>query len=90
MRALEIANVVDSVSSVESYGRHTMRSNACDCSVQLYRTLSVRVVVVHVITWSSGDRIMYPPDGDSSVLLNNLRDFEPQITPVHDSTMLIT
>ena len=57
---------------------------------QLYRTLNVRVVVVHVITWTAGDMITYPSDNDPNELLNNLEDYEPQVTPVHDSTMLIT
>ena len=57
---------------------------------QLYRTLNVRVVVVHVITWTAGDMITYPNDNDPNELLDNLVGYEPQVTPVHDSTMLIT
>ena len=58
--------------------------------VQLFIPLGVRVVVVDITTWSSGDQIQYPPDNEPSVLLRNFQDFEPQITAVHDSTMLIT
>lgn len=57
---------------------------------QLYRTLSVRVVAVHVTTWTTGDRIVFPADNDPNILLDRFRDYEPQITAEHDSTMLIT
>ena len=48
------------------------------------------MVVVSTMTWTNGDRIAFPSDNDAEDILDNLRDFEPQITSEHDSTMLIT
>ena len=70
-----------------------MCTHACTClHMQLYRPLNVRIVVVHVTTWTTGDRIQYPSDFDSSALLDSLAAYEPDppITVQHDSTMLIT
>lgn len=58
--------------------------------MQLYQTLMVRVVVVHVTTWTNGNRINYPSNNDANPLLDNLRDYAPQVTAEHDSLMLMT
>ena len=51
----------------------------------------VRVVVVHVTTWTTRNMIPYPPDNDPNTLLDNLRDYGPaDILELYDSTMLIT
>ena len=56
--------------------------------LQLYRPLRVRVVVVHVITWTSGDRISVVSNPQS--LLDNIRVFKRSVSQPHDSMMLIT
>ena len=56
--------------------------------VQIYKTLRVRLVVVHVITWSSGDRINVVSDPET--LLYNIRDYKTTVTQSHDSLMLLT
>jgi hypothetical protein len=59
--------------------------NAADL---LYRPLRIRVVVVHVITWTSGDRINVVPNPNS--LLNNIREYKRTVTQPHDALMLLT
>ena len=57
-------------------------------SLQLYRPLRVRVVVVHVITWTSGDRISIV--ADPQTLLDRIRSFKRSVSQPHDAMMLIT
>ena len=56
--------------------------------MQIYRTLRIRLVVVHVITWTSGDRINVV--SDPNTLLGNTRVYKRTVTQPHDSLMLIT
>ena len=56
--------------------------------MQIYKVLDIRLVVVHVITWTSGDRINVV--SDPNTLLNNIRDYKRTVTQPHDSLMLIT
>ena len=59
-----------------------------DLHTQLFRVLNIRVALIESITWSNGDQITVVPDPET--LLNNFRDYRPQITTAHDSTMLLT
>ena len=56
--------------------------------VQIYRTLRIRLVVVHVITWTSGDRINVV--SDPNALLDNIRGYRGTVSQPHDSLMLLT
>ena len=57
-------------------------------TVQLYRVLNVRVVLVDVTTWTNGDQITVV--SNPNTLLDNFELYKPQITAPHDSAMLIT
>lgn len=57
-------------------------------SHQTYRVLGVRLVVVHVITWTSGDRIDVVSDPNS--LLDSLRRYKSSVSQPHDSLVLLT
>ena len=46
------------------------------------------MVLVESITWSSGDQIMVV--SELNPLLDNFRDYHPQIQSVHDTAMLLT
>ena len=56
--------------------------------MQLYKSLRVRLVVAHVITWTSGDRINVVSDPNS--LLNSMRGYKRSVTQPHDSLMFLT
>jgi len=57
-------------------------------SLQLFRVLDIRIAVVHVITWTQGNQINVV--SDSNTLLDNFRDYVPQVTTPHDALMLLT
>ena len=56
---------------------------------QLYRQLSIRVVLTEAITWTNGDRITINPDPNT--LLNTFRAEQRNvISSQYDSAMLMT
>ena len=56
--------------------------------MQLYRPLNIRVVLVDVITWNTGNQISVVQDPET--LLDNFELYVPNISSSYDSTMLIT
>lgn len=56
---------------------------------QLFRQLSIRVVLTEAITWTNGDRITI--SADPNTLLNTFRDQQRNvISSQYDSAMLLT
>jgi hypothetical protein len=54
----------------------------------LFRVLNVRIALVDVITWNTGNQISVVSNPDT--LLNNFRAYKPQIATQHDAAMLLT
>ena len=89
LRALSIVNEMD----VVSIGHHTVLfqiyDHACTLLSQLYRQLSIRVVLTEAITWTNGDRFTVDPDPNT--LLNTFRTEQRNvISSQYDSAMLMT
>ena len=56
---------------------------------QLFRQLSIRVVLTEAITWTNGDR--FTISSDPNTLLNTFRDQQRNvISSQYDSAMLLT
>ena len=53
-------------------------------SVQIYRVNNIRIALVLVETWSSGDQITISTD--SEVTLNNFRDYKNTVLDANDGT----
>ena len=89
LRALEIANFVDSVSPLfVQIPQSTHSTMHAPHNTQLYQDLNIRVVLVDVTTWTNGDQINVVSNPDT--LLDNFGRYRQQITAEHDSAMLIT
>ena len=58
------------------------------CRLQLFRVLNVRIALVDVITWNTGNEISVV--SNPVTLLNNFMTYKPQITTQHDAAMLLT
>ena len=56
--------------------------------VNISGVLGVRIALVSVTTWTSGDQIQVVSNPDT--LLSNFEAYAPQISDPHDSAMLIT
>eukprot|EP00731_Ephydatia_muelleri_P029982 Em0021g505a len=55
---------------------------------QLYKVLGVRIALVEVTTWLTGNKIAVL--SDSSTSLDNFAAYEPQIASHHDASLLLT
>ena len=55
---------------------------------QIYKEEAVRLAVVNVVTWTMSDPIQIVDDPD--VLLNNFKEYSPNLTQNYDSAMLFT
>ena len=57
-------------------------------SLQIFKAVGVRLVVVDVVTWTMGDPIQI--SDVPGVLLDNFRDYSPNLPQIYDSAMLFT
>ncbi len=57
-------------------------------STKVYKEIDIRIVLVDVITWTTGDKILV--DTDPNTLLENFREYRLEVHTLHDSIMLIT
>ena len=84
-RALALINVADRVSVREEY---QVELSKIITFVQIYRPENIRIVAVHMETWSSGDRFPFSPDPDQTLRL--FKSFSRSVQQDFDAIMLIT
>ena len=57
-------------------------------SLQVFKAVGVRLVVVDVVTWTRGDPM--PISDVPGVILENFRAYSPNLPQIYDSAMLFT
>ena len=57
-------------------------------SLQVFKAVGVRLVVVDVVTWTRGDPMQI--SNVPGVILENFRSYSPNLPQIYDSAMLFT